>query len=100
VTNMIYPLGPTNVSVDEVGRGQLIVQPNPMDDVMTVLMPRGGGLAVSYRISGMDGRVHRENNILPDHRITVERGNLAAGVYMLEITAVDGHRLVKRFIAR
>jgi len=100
VTNFVYPLGPTNVSVDEIGRGELVIQPNPMSDVMTVLMPRGGAPAASYRVSGMDGRVHRETNVLPDHRVTVERGNLAAGVYMLDITAADGHRLVKRFIVR
>jgi hypothetical protein len=99
VTNLIYPLGPTNVSVDELGRGQLAIHPNPMSDMMTVQMPRGGGMASSYRISGMDGRIHRETAVTPNHRITVERGNLAAGVYMLEITATDGHRSVKRFIA-
>jgi hypothetical protein len=98
---MIYPVGWPYVSVEHVENSEeLIIQPNPMEDRMTVLLTNSSSPASSYRILGVDGRIYREMTVTPDQRITVERGNLAAGVYLIEITSTDGHRLFKKFIAR
>jgi surface protein len=100
-TNMIYPVGPTNVSVEHIGsQGELILQPNPMEERMTVVLPTRFGIATGYRVTGVDGRVYAEQSISAETRFDVNRGNLSSGLYLIEVTNAEGARVTSRMMVR
>jgi len=100
-TNMIYPVGWPYVSVERIESSRdLILQPNPMEERMTVVLPTRFGMATGYRITGVDGRVCAEKSISAETRFEVNRGNLSSGLYLIEVVNAEGARVTARMMVR
>jgi len=100
-TNMIYPVGWPYVSVEHVENSEeLIIQPNPMEDRMTVVLPTRFGTAIGYRVIGTDGRTHVEEMLRTDTRFDVMRNNLPPGLYIIQVMNGEGAVVLARMIVR
>lgn len=98
VNNEIYILNPNGIyeSLAEVESLRLL--PNPMHDRMTVILPAKFGMAVSYRMVSIDGKVVEERALNGNGLITVDRGSLPSGVYFLEVTNSQGLRRAAKVV--
>jgi hypothetical protein len=100
LNNVITTLNPAGVAQSMEELGELRLMPNPMQEVMTVLLPSRFGKAMAYRITGIDGRVMQEQRLDATHRFEVQRNGLASGVYFLEAVNANGQRAAARMVVQ
>jgi uncharacterized delta-60 repeat protein len=76
------------------------LMPNPMHDRMTVILPARFGMASTYRMLGIDGKVVDERAVNGTGPITIERGTLPSGIYFIEVTNTDGLRRTAKVVVQ
>lgn len=100
VNNVIFIVEPNGIAQGLNPVQELTLIPNPMSDVLTVVLPAQFGRATGYRIVGMDGRTAVQRSSDSRQRLTIHRDGLPAGVYLLEVTGADGHRGTSRMVVQ
>jgi len=100
INNVITITNPNGITQSMEEMGELRLMPNPMQEVMTVLLPSRFGRAMAYRITGIDGRVMHQQEVNAEHHFEVGRHGLAAGVYFLEAVNSEGQRAAARMVVQ
>lgn len=72
------------------------VYPVPVTTTLNVATTLSGYAVSIYNAAGAE--VYARGGI--DGNIAIERGNWAAGVYVIKSTAADGHSAVRRFTVK
>lgn len=93
----VYPMG--------TGTGGLevelpVISPNPLTDRASFTMPVTMGSNVSIRIIDLHGRVVRQWSAREAQSVTMERGSLCDGMYMLLATSEQGRVAHAHFVVR
>jgi hypothetical protein len=86
----------TNVGVDELDNGgiDLSVFPNPFSGSATVRIVNRFSTAVSATVTDITGRVVRDLGNITSERVELDRGDLGAGVYFVQV--MDSRRVLAR----
>ncbi len=87
VTADVKVLSPTNsfgVKEEKVAAVGLLVYPNPVAEKFTIKLPNTGSYE-AVLFNEMGHAVQRSTIIMGDEQITIERENLPAGFYVLEV---------------
>ena len=86
----------TSVGVSEDPRPQIMVAPNPSDDVLIIEGPWSGTVDISLR--DLAGRMLRRN-VSQDQRQQIATSDLPAGNYLLQVMDADGQLLLARQVS-
>lgn len=75
-----------------VRNSELFIQPNPFKESFQVFFANPEADQLSITLSDMTGRVVRSFQQIREESITIERGNLASGMYIVAVRGKDGVR--------
>jgi len=98
--NLIYINNPNGVAEGLTVIDEMKLLPNPMHDRMTVILPANFGVAVGYRVLGIDGKVVAEHIVNGNSALIVDRGTLPNGIYFLEVTNTQGLRRAAKVVVQ
>lgn len=95
-----WPIPLTNVGQNEHadGRSALRIQPNPGSDHVEVTIPPLFRDGAALRILDARGRVQRTLSLSGAAVVQLERGDLAEGIYSLDLVGMDGQRTSGRLV--
>jgi hypothetical protein len=75
----------------------MLVYPNPAKDELGVVTV-GEILGKSIQIMDMSGKVHKEIKVVENsHKTTIDITDLPAGIYLVNLTTVDGKSYIQKF---
>ncbi len=97
---LIYIENPNGVAEGLTVVDEMKLLPNPMHDRMTVILPSNFGVAISYRVLGIDGKVVAEHIVNGNSALIVDRGTLPNGIYFLEVTNDQGLRRAAKVVVQ
>jgi uncharacterized delta-60 repeat protein len=89
-SNAIYPLLITQIQGSSNSTNELFIMPNPLINQSIIVLPKSFGEAVSYKIWSSSGQLTTEINGSFINSILLQKENLAAGMYLLEVTNKQG----------
>lgn len=99
-TNFIYIDNPNGIKEGLTVVDELRLLPNPMHDRMTVILPANFGVATSYQVLGIDGKVVQVRSLSGEDAVIVNRGDLPNGIYFLEVTNTQGLRRAAKVVVQ
>ncbi len=96
--NRITAEGPTSVESIPIMESDLRLLPNPMTDHMTVILCANMADATYFRLHDMTGATIKEERFAPSRVISIERHDMASGLYLLDIGLMDGAAVRERIM--
>jgi hypothetical protein len=99
-SNFIYIDNPTGIQEGLTVVDEMKLLPNPMHDRMTVILPANFGVATSYQVLGIDGKVVQVHSLIGEGAVIVNRGDLPNGIYFLEVTNIQGLRRAAKVVVQ
>lgn len=97
--NIIHPVVNIWFSAQEKEYQTLSIRPNPMTEVIEVLLSDHVTLPKSYKVRDIMGR-ELAGGPVEGHRFRFFRENWPAGLYMVEVNGQDGSILVEPFLVK
>ena len=78
----------------------ITVFPNPVQDNLNIYLGTNNTKTYKLRVVTMTGieAISKEEVTANNSRITIAANNLAAGIYLLELTDAEGNKSMKRFV--
>ena len=89
----------TGVGIAEFDENAIILSPNPVNDLLTIEIP-SGVIIRELTVLDVAGRLVQETEIPSSGAQTVALPvqHLTNGLYLIRLTAADGHTVLKRFV--
>jgi hypothetical protein len=97
------PLDPLTTSIDEIiaiSDFNYSIFPNPFDESTTLQFDNPNHEYFQLEITGLDGKVWKHISSINSDKITIEKSNMAEGVYFLRLMKQDEVLINEKLIVR